>query len=123
MPSKEYTQEEMHRMQREAVDRVREMQKKARARLENGGSPYPNKVPQLSPPVPPSVSAPAAAPKAEAPPTPFGALSLIAGKSPLTALIGDDPDRLTILLLMLILSADGRCSPSLMAALFWLMTE
>ena len=37
-------------------------------------------------------------------------------------MMGGDSDRLTLLLLMLLLSADGQCSPSLMAALFWLMT-
>lgn len=136
MPSREYTPEQLQAMQQEAVARVREMQRRARARLEGRPEPVkpaehtseepppasPPPIPSLSPPVPPRQTQ--NIPEQQAIPamqSGLGAPSL----SPLSGLLGmlgGDSDRITLLLLMLMLSTDGQCSPSLMAALFWLMT-
>ncbi len=121
MAYREYSPEELRQMQLEAAQRVREMQRQARERLEGSRRPS---VSQQSETISP-VSRPVEVPITESPrqqphhtirDTPSGLLGL-------SGLMGMDGDRLTILLLMLLLSSQGQCSPGLMAALFWLMAD
>ena len=149
MASREYTPEQLQAMQQEAAARVREMQRRARARLEGtaagaekqepppepphteaspGHTPQHTQpqedaapsIPTLSPPVPPqSHTASAQQSTSAAMQSGYAPVFPLSG---LLGMTGGDSDRLTLLLLMLLLSADGQCSPGLMAALFWLMT-
>lgn len=144
MASREYTPEQLQAMQQEAAQRVREMQRRARARLEGTAAaekqepspehtltesaaghtqpqePAAPSIPTLSPPVPPQSHTSSAQQNAAA--AMQGGYAPVFPLSGLLGMMGGDTDRLTLLLLMLLLSADGQCSPSLMAALFWLMT-
>lgn len=131
MASREYTPEQLQAMQQEAVARVREMQRRARARLEGrpefpkqaGHTPQedrpvsPPPIPALSPPVPPHPSQGVPGQSTQGSPE-ASSLSPLSG---ILGMMGGDTDRITLLLLMLMLGTDGQCSPSLMAALFWLM--
>ena len=121
MAYREYSPEELRQMQLEAAQRVREMQRQARERLEGSRRPSVSQQPETVP----TVSRPVEVPRTESPrqqpyhtirDTPSGLLGL-------SGLMGMDGDRLTILLLMLLLSSQGQCSPGLMAALFWLMAD
>ena len=121
MAYREYSPEELRQMQLEAAQRVREMQRQARERLEGSRRPSVSQQPETVP----TVSRPVEVPLTESPrqqphhtirDTPSGLLGL-------SGLMGMDGDRLIILLLMLLLSSQGQCSPGLMAALLWLMAD
>lgn len=128
MPNYDYTPEQLRQMQQEAAERVREMQRRARARLE-GGQPVretrtapesrsrssTGEIPYLSPPVPPppSQSQPQTQP-------PVNGLSGLLGQLGLQNGSGDS-DRTMLMMLLMLLSSQGNCSPGLIAALFWLM--
>ncbi len=130
MASREYTPEQLQAMQQEAAARVREMQRRARARLEGrpepskpAGHPAPESMPVSPPPVP-DLSPPVPPQRRYEPQPGSSAQAGESSSSPLSGILkmmGGDSDRMTLLLLMLMLSTDGQCSPSLMAALFWLM--
>lgn len=107
MPSKSgYTAAQLMAMQRDAAERVREMQRRARQRMEQSAPASP---PQRSAPAP----HPTAAPPASEPTGPFPGLS----SSFLRQL---DSDRLLILLLLLVLSGED-VEPGLKLALLWLL--
>ena len=101
-------------MQEEAAGRVREMQRQARARLEGVQPAPPQDPPRLSPPVPPKRAASPPAP----PHHPPAGLDGLMGQ---LGILGGDSDRAMLMLLLLLLSRQGSCSPGLIAALFWLM--
>ncbi len=101
-------------MQEEAAGRVREMQRQARARLEGVQPALPQDPPRLSPPVPPKRAASPPAP----PHHPPAGLDGLMGQ---LGILGGDSDRAMLMLLLLLLSRQGSCSPGLIAALFWLM--
>ena len=116
MAAYDYTPEQLRQMQREAAERVREMQRRARARLE-GGQPVPRPqpperpIPHLSPPVsPPPREKPSA-----------GLAEGLGGLLGQMGIRGGDSDRMLLMLLLMLLSREGSCSPGLIAALFWLM--
>lgn len=128
MPNYDYTPEQLRQMQQEAAERVREMQRRARARLE-GGQPAQEsrnshdnhshssagEVPYLSPPVPPSQ-----VPNHSQTQPPVNGLSGLLGQLGLQNGSGDS-DRSMLMMLLMLLSSQGNCSPGLIAALFWLM--
>lgn len=135
MAYREYSPEELRQMQLEAAQRVREMQRQARERLEGSQQAYSS---QSASPAP---SRPAASYTRNEQPTHQHTSSpapdyyqqpsqpATRHRMPsndlfgLSGLMGMDGDRLTILLLTLLLSSQGQCSPGLMAALFWLMAD
>ncbi len=115
MPSYDYTPQQLQRMQQEAAARVREMQRIARARLEQTEV-MQNTVPSIhreNPVEDPSVLSPPGTPPSAPNVQPFPSLSI--GNLSL------DSDKLILLMLIFLLSTQGNCSPSLLAALFWLM--
>ena len=134
MAYREYSPEELRQMQLEAAQRVREMQRQARQRLEGSQQTY-------SQSVSPAPSRPAAYVRDEqpvfqhtsspnrdyhqqsSPSTSRHQMPAGGNLLGLSGLMGMDGDRLTILLLTLLLSSQGQCSPGLMAALFWLMAD
>jgi len=97
-----YSASEIMAMQQDAAERVREMQRRARQRMEQG----------TRPPSPPS-----APPAPSQHPAAFSQKPPAAG--PLQGLLGDS-DRLLLLLLILVLSQE-KADPALIMALFWLM--
>lgn len=136
MPNYDYTPEQLRQMQQEAAARVREMQRRARARLEGTSEPVrehrpetghpagqpvhtPGDIPRLSPPVPPPHGNHAQAPS--------GGLGNILGQLGMPGGMGEllggqgDSDRTMLMMLLMLLSTQGNCSPGLIAALFWLM--
>ncbi len=135
MAYREYSPEELRQMQLEAAQRVREMQRQARQRLEGSQRAYSS---QSASPAP---SEPAASQTRNEQPSHQHTSSpmpndyrqtfppAIRRRMPsndlfgLSGLMGIDGDRLTILLLTLLLSSQGQCSPGLMAALFWLLAD
>ena len=131
MPNYDYTPEQLRQMQQEAAARVREMQRRARARLEGtpehrtetgqpAGQPVhtPGDIPRLSPPVPPPRGN-----HAQAPSGGLGGLLGQLGMPGMGELLGGqgDSDRTMLMTLLMLLSTQGNCSPGLIAALFWLM--
>jgi hypothetical protein len=90
-------------MQQDAAERVREMQRRARQRMEQGG------LPRGEPALAPNNGRPEAPPPGSPP----------AAQTPLTSLFQDN-DRMILLLLLLLLSQE-KADPSLMMALIWLM--
>ena len=132
MPNYDYTPEQLRQMQQEAAARVREMQRRARARLEGtperrpktgqpAGQPVhtPGDIPRLSPPVPP--------PRGNHAQASSGGLGSILGQLGMPGGMGEllggqgDSDRTMLMMLLMLLSIQGNCSPGLIAALFWLM--
>lgn len=93
-----YSASEIMAMQQDAAERVREMQRRARQRMEQGGRPP---------------AAPAAPSRPAVPQSGPPQAGLLQG------LLGDS-DRLLLLLLILVLSQE-ETDPALMMALFWLM--
>ena len=134
MAYREYSPEELRQMQLEAAQRVREMQRQARQRLEGSQQVYSSR---SAPPAPPRMEAgireeqavfhqTPVAPNSHSPSSPTAArqqMPAAGNMLGLSGLMGMDGDRLTILLLTLLLSSQGQCSPGLMAALFWLMAD
>ena len=100
----DYSPQQLQKMQQEAAERVRQMQRIARERLERTAA----ATPVLSPPG--AFSSP------KPPPPPQNQPPAQTESRP-----GIDRDRLFILMLIFLLSSDGTCSPGLLAALFWLL--
>ena len=100
----DYSPQQLQKMQQEAAERVRQMQRIARERLERTAA----AAPVLSPPG--AFSSP------NPPPPPQNQPPAQTESRP-----GIDRDRLFILMLIFLLSSDGTCSPGLLAALFWLL--
>lgn len=97
-----YTAAELMAMQKDAADRVREMQRRAREKMGQGMPPSP---PEAASPSRRQGSRPAV------PSAPQG--------NPLQEFLGDS-DRILILLLLIILSQE-QTDPGLMMALIWLI--
>ncbi len=133
MAYREYSPEELRQMQLEAAQRVREMQRQARARLEGSQQSFSNQtVSQPAHHNQPDTHQPEYHPSTPTQPEPSRQQTLHHTNRQgmpstdlfgLSELMGMDGDRLTLLLLMLLLSSQGQCSPGLMAALFWLMAD
>ena len=104
----DYSPQQLQKMQQEAAERVRQMQRIARERLERTAAAAPVLSPPGSPPGAFSSPKPPPPPQNQ-PPAQTESRS------------GIDRDRLFILMLIFLLSSDGTCSPGLLAALFWLL--
>ena len=119
-------------MQQEAAARVREMQRRARARLEGTSEPVREHRPETGHPAGQPVHTPG-----DIPPVPpprgnhaqassggvgglLGQLGMPGGMGELLGAQGDS-DRTMLMMLLMLLSTQGNCSPGLIAALFWLM--
>ena len=98
-----YTAAELMAMQKDAADRVREMQRRAREKMGQG-----------MPPSPPEAASP---PRRQGPRP--AAPSVPQAGNPLQEFLGDS-DRILILLLLIILSQE-QIDPGLMMALIWLI--
>lgn len=134
MAYREYSSDELRQMQLEAAERVREMQRQARQRLEGTQQTYSQQMsPATSVPVEhtrneqpvlrQTLSAAANNHQQSSSSTARHQVPAAGNLLGLSGLMGMDGDRLTILLLTLLLSSQGQCSPGLMAALFWLMAD
>ena len=100
-----YTAAQLMAMQRDAAERVREMQRRARQRME-----------QTAPASPPQHSVPAPCPAASPPVAERGSFQ----DFPASLLRQLDSDRMLILLLLLVLSGED-VEPGLKLALLWLL--
>ena len=108
----DYSPQQLQKMQQEAAERVRQMQRIARERLERTAA----AAPVLSPPGSSPGSPPGAFSSPNPSPPPQNQPPAQTESRP-----GIDRDRLLILMLIFLLSSDGTCSPGLLAALFWLL--
>ncbi|MBP1581964.1 MAG: hypothetical protein J6A26_06175 [Oscillospiraceae bacterium] len=117
--SNHYSREDLSAMQKDAMERVREMQRRADENLRRSNAALPPQSQQedLPPPQPETPAAQAAAPPPApvAPPPPSGNRL-----SQILSVVGVDQDRAIILGLLLILYND-RADPLLLLALLYLL--
>lgn len=104
-----YSAAELMAMQRDAADRVREMQRRARERMGNGAPPSPPAA------IPSSPVRELPAHEGNRPPASPGN-----GLRELVRQFTGDPDRLLLLVLVILLSQEDT-DPALLVALVWLM--
>lgn len=120
---KEYSPEELAAMQKDAMERVREMQRRADETLRRSNASLPQQEPPMNPPIPPPPEAPRAPQAAQHPPAPLSSPSLdqqtSGGKlSQILSAAGMDQDRMIILGLLLLLYNDGADHLLLLALLY-----